>query len=329
MQPSYSFIFLFLIVFACSSEQAAQEEQISQLEELYTINKADSVINQLLYQYYTYVNTFHDPQKNATYLYRAAEVHLELGNSEKAVQDLEQILSKFSVTGKTEEALLLAAIIYDDSLQYKTRAKKLFINYLYRYPDGEGTARAEFFFLPEDQKMQIEIERLNAKLDDPQQPRQTDIVVGEAMLAKYAEYVVKFKQKENTAIFCDRGSKLAATMDEPMIAVEFLTQIKDNYPNYNAYPKMLFELACYYEELPKFRRRAKRNRKTAGILSKKEIRKILKSDHELEARQLHEYLIRNFAKHPIAQRSREHLKNIGKEDSEVILSFILQKDSTL
>lgn len=145
---------LLILLSACTSSSEKSEsaktdlyESISKMEaELFgsTESKIDKKKAIKLIDLYTeYANTYPDDPLAPEYLYKAADISMNMRRPIQTIELFDLILTKYPDFEKTPTVLFLKAFVYEDQMNDYDRAKKYYELFLEKYPDNEFADDAE------------------------------------------------------------------------------------------------------------------------------------------------------------------------------------------
>ena len=78
-----------------------------------------------------------------TYLFKAADINMNMGRSKKALECFSIILEKYPDFDKAPSALFLKAFVYENQLMDYANAEKYYRQFIGNYPDNDFTDDAE------------------------------------------------------------------------------------------------------------------------------------------------------------------------------------------
>jgi TolA-binding protein len=91
----------------------------------------------LVEAYLNYAEKFKDSPEAADYLYKAADLSLNINNSRQSLDLYNRIIYQYPDYKKAPECLFLMAYIYENYFQELGKAKKLYETFLAKYPDHD------------------------------------------------------------------------------------------------------------------------------------------------------------------------------------------------
>lgn len=312
--------------FSCNQEVNTQQEIIKGMEQAAQQNPKDEFIRPLVANYLNYCRDFKGDEFCPIYLYRAAVLYFRIGNYTEAIIHLESILRDYPETEVLEDAYLTLAMILTRAGSNLPRAEKLYKEYLKKYPKGKGVTRAEYFFIPDDQKQRKNIERLLKEFDAlPRGESPNEGKLTELMFA-YASFVKTAPNDPLSPSYCLQGAQLAVRLNHHLIAIQFLEKIYQDYPNFSQYPQALLMLAVQYDtNISLFLRKGKVV--SSPLDDKITQTKLQEMDLVARGGELYKEILKRFPEHEVADSARSGLKFLGQKTNEVVEEFIRVQDS--
>lgn len=308
----------------CGNGAAPLREDIARWELLAATDTeaADS----LAVLYGNYLKEYPDDPFGPSYTLQAARLDVQRQKSFAALDILEAGIKRYGQAPELGEMLLLAGQLAEEALGDSARAAAHFNAYRSRFPQGPDIELAELFFKGKDEKMRYKMGRLDAALDDANQPNGINEQAAEQYLAVCTDYLKQENKPSDGGVFCDKAGKLASAMGESLMAVEYWTYLSEHFPDYPLLPEALFRLANEYETaLPRYLKRARRNRKSSGLFPPERTAEFGKQPEPLQsARELYERITRDYAGQEIARVASTALSLSGKDPNAVVNQFIKQ-----
>ena len=132
--------FATLLLASCtpSAQQraAAIQKLETQLKEDGKTGKTDSTkVKQLLGEYMAYAKAFPTDTTTAVYLVKSALIYQNIGNIDSAIYFYNEVYTKFPGYHKANLALFSEAFLYSNNKHDLVKAKKLYEEYLSKYPN--------------------------------------------------------------------------------------------------------------------------------------------------------------------------------------------------
>lgn len=135
------FITLALFLFSCSSQQQEKNKKINELEASVfdstklSINK--NIASELIKLYEAYANEFKTDTASPMYLFKAGELAMSLNEGMKAMMLYKKIEQEYPDYKKAPVGIFLQAFLYENYLNDKESAKKIYTNFISKYPNHE------------------------------------------------------------------------------------------------------------------------------------------------------------------------------------------------
>lgn len=131
-----------LVVFAFSC-QSPKQEMISEIEQMENNLFGDEgklnpeQVENLISAYEQYAVDFPDDSLAPVYLFKAGDIAMNTGRSNKAITFYSRIIEEYPGYPKVPEALFLQAYVYENNLGRLDKARSLYEEFLHLYPDNE------------------------------------------------------------------------------------------------------------------------------------------------------------------------------------------------
>jgi len=141
------FILAGVILFACSNPQQEATEQIIALEDALfseegNMNNLDKAI-ELINQYISYADQFPEDSNSAEYLFKAADIGMNINKGELAIDLYNRIIQTYPNFRKAPECLFLKAYVYENNLGQLNKARVFYQEFIDKYPDNDFADDAE------------------------------------------------------------------------------------------------------------------------------------------------------------------------------------------
>jgi TolA-binding protein len=127
--------------YACSSPEDEAKSKINKLEsDLFS--SEDMVVNrkqasELVNAYIDYADKFPDDTLSPDYIFKGADICMNILNPSKAVWFFDRIIREYPNYRKVPESMFLKAYVYDNNMQSYDLARKLYTEFIEKYPDNE------------------------------------------------------------------------------------------------------------------------------------------------------------------------------------------------
>lgn len=105
------------------------------------LQKQDAVLLVDLYE--KYADTYPDDSMSADYLFRAADISMNLKKPKQTIALFDRILSTYPDYEKAAAVLFLKAFVYEDQLQDYDNAKKYYELFISKFPESDFADDAE------------------------------------------------------------------------------------------------------------------------------------------------------------------------------------------
>lgn len=150
IKTSLLIVFALTGIVACQNpkeklaEKIAANESLLFVDTLRTLN--DSVAFSTYDLYRSYAEQFKDDTASTEYLFKSADLALGIRQPNKALESLDLLIQRYPDSRKASSALFMKAFIQETSLQDKEEAKKIYLQFIEKYPDHplRGSAQASY-----------------------------------------------------------------------------------------------------------------------------------------------------------------------------------------
>lgn len=323
----YLLLLVAVIAFsACNTERNNQREIIKGMEAAVVKNTEDKFLRPLIANYLQYHTEFKEDEMSPIYLYRCAVLYYRIRNHGEASKHLETILREYPKTTILEDAYLFLAMIQESPHGRVSRATELYKDYLEKFPQGKGMAQANYFFRPEKDKLQDNIDAILKEISALPRGTNPSESTLQKLMFTYANFVKSNPENPLSATYCLQGARLALRLEEHLIAIQFLDKIYSSYPDFVQYPDALLMLAVEYDT--NITLYLRKNKIVSSPLSDDITAAKLKNmDVIAQGEKLYKEILRRFPEHEVAPSAQSGLKNLGKETETVVEEFIRIQDS--
>ena len=138
-----SFFSILLLVAVFSSCQQNEHDQllsqISDMEKQLFEEKAGVIDKKeaanMIQYYVKFVDTYPEEEKSAEYLFKAADISINVFHSKNTVKLFDRVIKEYPHYEKAPQALFLKAFTYENYLNEMDKAKENYILFLSKYPD--------------------------------------------------------------------------------------------------------------------------------------------------------------------------------------------------
>jgi tetratricopeptide (TPR) repeat protein len=128
------------LMFRCSADPKTRikelEEKIS-AENFSFDEKGMQTANELVQAYISFAEKQSDSPETPDYLYRAADLSLNLNKNKEALDLYNQIIYQFPDYRKVPECIFLMAYIYENNFQNYGKAKEIYEMFIAKYPSHD------------------------------------------------------------------------------------------------------------------------------------------------------------------------------------------------
>lgn len=323
----YLLLLLVLLAFtACNTERNNQREIITGMEAAVAKNTEDKFLRPLIANYLQYYKDFKEDEMAPIYLYRCAVLYYRLHNHGEASKHLETILREYPETPILEDTYLFLAMIQASPVGRKSRAEEIYKEYLEKYPQGKGIAEANYFFRPENEKLQDRIDEVLKEINSLPRGASPSETVLKKLMFLYANFVKSNPDSPLSPTYCLQGARLAVRLEEHLIAIQFLDKVYTSYPKFEQYADAMLMLAVEYDT--NITLYLRKNKVVSSPLNDNITAAKLKNmDVIAEGGKLYKEIIERFPNYEVAESARSGLKNLGKETEVVVEEFIRVQDS--
>ncbi len=143
-KKNYLFVVLMiglLAILSCTSPQGKKEAAIKTLEtELFSDESKmidRSKAGDLIQLYVSFADEFSDAKESPEFLFKAGDMAMNLGMPQKAIQVFDRILKDYPEFKKAPQCLFLKAYVYENEIGDLNAAKKIYEDFIAKYPDDE------------------------------------------------------------------------------------------------------------------------------------------------------------------------------------------------
>jgi tetratricopeptide (TPR) repeat protein len=146
MRRNLFFIWMALLAagtISCSESAKKEGETIESLEAelfddeaIFTAEGRNKALK-LVQMYINYAEKHPEDTVSAHYLFKAADITMNLDNPSKAIDLYNKVIYTYPDFSKAPECLFLVAYIYENHLENYGKAKELYEMFIERYPDND------------------------------------------------------------------------------------------------------------------------------------------------------------------------------------------------
>ena len=320
-------LFIIIVVLSsCNTERNNQREIITGMESAVVKNTGDKFLRPLIANYIQYYNEFKEDEMAPIYLYRSAVLYYRIRNYSETSTHLETIIRSYPETTILEDTYLFLAMIQSSPQGRRSRAEELYKEYLQKFPQGKGIPEANYFFRPEEEKLQDHIDKTLKEINSLPRGTEPSENVLQKLMFTYANFVKSNPKNPLSATYCLQGARLAVRLEENLIAIQFLDKIYTAYPDFVQYPDVLLMLAVEYDT--NITLYLRKNKVVSSPLNDNITAAKLKNmDVIAQGGTFYKEILKRFPTHEVAGSARSGLKNLGKKTEAVVEEFIHIQDS--
>jgi len=128
------------VISACGPSKDKKNNNITILEETFSDQSKglDKVKAQELKDaYLEYANLFPDDSLSPEYLFKAADITMNIIDSRQAINIYNRILADYPDFRKAPQCIFLKAFIFENNLNDLVNAKKYYLEFLEKYPEDD------------------------------------------------------------------------------------------------------------------------------------------------------------------------------------------------
>ncbi|MBC8487165.1 MAG: tetratricopeptide repeat protein [Bacteroidetes bacterium] len=148
MIKTFGYLIITVVVLsACSSPKEKIQLNIKNLEETLFSDENKMVdrdkASELIDAYIEYADEFPDDKQAPDYLFKAGDMAMNLNMPHKAIEVFDRILQNYPDFEKTPQCLFLKGYVYENNLNDLEEARKIYTEFLEKFPDDEFADDAE------------------------------------------------------------------------------------------------------------------------------------------------------------------------------------------
>lgn len=321
-------IVLLCCIIACSKEKNNQLQIIQGMEKAVEAQATDEFIRPLIANYLQYYNAFKKDDLSPIFLYRCAVLYYRVRNFKQSAVNFERIILEYPNCAILEDCYLSLAMLYEIKLSNAKRTKELYTDYLVKYPQGKGFAKANYFFRPNKDKLQDYIDNILAEIAALPRGKNTSKAKYNTLLFAYINFIDQNPEDPLTAAYCLNASKIAVRLGRKLIGIQLLYQVYRDYENFYQYPDALLLLGVLFDDdISSYLQ--KKNIVSSRLDNYFDRKKLESIDAQKYARTIFRKIVEDYPDHPAAVSAKACLKNLGKRSAAQIVEAFLQKRDSL
>ncbi len=136
---------LFLV--SCGPSSSDMQQEITQKEEALFAGEVKGIDKQkaaqLIDRYVLYADAFPEDTMTPEYLFRAADISMNIFESGQAIDLYNRIINNYPEYEKLPQCLFLKAFVYENNMNDLNNAKRYYKEFLVKYPNDEFANDAE------------------------------------------------------------------------------------------------------------------------------------------------------------------------------------------
>ncbi|MEM6725099.1 MAG: tetratricopeptide repeat protein [Bacteroidota bacterium] len=269
------------------------EANLYQDEEKTKINTQTAAMLRRVYAQYGDMIP-NDLENGAQYLLRSADLLLATNNYAGAEKILVEKLEQYGSTKVAPDLLLQLAYINENYLINEEQAKTYAQQFLSTYPNHPEKETAEFYLKPLNEKVNLQIAGLEAKVYGDTSNYRIDVNLANRLIKKYIQFGDLNPKAGATPANLYKAAEISRSTRNFDQAIELWAKIYENYPNYEKASTALFLQGYVYEN---------------------DLR-----DNE-KAKPFYETFIKKYPNHEMIESVKFSLNNLGKSPDEIMEMF--------
>ena len=134
-------LFACLIIISCTSSKEKDINKIKELEKT-VLAKSTTPVNldkakELVDAYIKYAKDFPKDSCSVNYLFKAANISMNIGKAKLSVELFDQIMKDYPGYSKVPDCMFLKAFVYDNNLKEYKKAREFYEEFIKKYPTHE------------------------------------------------------------------------------------------------------------------------------------------------------------------------------------------------
>ncbi|MEO1437786.1 MAG: tetratricopeptide repeat protein [Bacteroidota bacterium] len=235
-----------------------------------------------------------DPENGAEYLLRSVDLLLATNNFAGAEKILVDNLQKYGTTKAAPSMLLQLANINENYMLNEEQAKAYAQQFLAAYPDHPEKETASFYLKPLSEKVNLQIEQLEAKVYGDTTNYRIDMSLANRLINKYQQFAELNPTSAQTPANLYKAAEISRSTRNFPQAIDLWKKIYDDYPTYEKAGQALFLQGYVYEN---------------------DLR------NPEAAKSYYEEFIQKYPDHEMIESVKFSLANLGKSPDEIMKMF--------
>jgi outer membrane protein assembly factor BamD (BamD/ComL family) len=130
-----------IAIISCSSPVEKKKSAINAMEKALFSDENKMIdrvkANELIVAYVAFADTFPTAKETPEYLFKAADISMNMNMPQKAIQLFDRIIKDYSDYKKAPQCLFLKGYVYENEIGDLNAAKKIYEDFIAKYPDDE------------------------------------------------------------------------------------------------------------------------------------------------------------------------------------------------
>lgn len=136
-----SLIIIVTTLAACNNDKRKLKSEIDEMEKTAFTDTSGTIMFEtatgLVDKYIAYADQYPDEKESPEYLFKAAEISMNIGNHMQAIQLFDKFRERYPDHDKAPMALFFKGFVYDDRLKDLPTAEAVYDEFLVTYPNHE------------------------------------------------------------------------------------------------------------------------------------------------------------------------------------------------
>jgi outer membrane protein assembly factor BamD (BamD/ComL family) len=130
-----------IFILSCSNGKEKKLTELKDLEKAVSANPLAPIdfkkAKELVNAYTDFVKEFPEDSGAASYLFKAANIAMNIGQPKVSIDLFDQIIKEYPKFNKIPDCYFLKAFVYDDKLKNITKAREAYENFLRKFPNHD------------------------------------------------------------------------------------------------------------------------------------------------------------------------------------------------